>query len=87
MDSYCVAIKANVLPASRPENGFFGERIKSSKENVFGSRFWKNLGEKGRRDLRPGVAYSVLTRDINKEMAVSLITVILRKFCFGSQVM
>ncbi|KAH6776455.1 ADPGLC-PPase large subunit [Perilla frutescens var. hirtella] len=70
MDSCCVAIKANVVPATQRENGFFGERIRSSKENVFGSRFWRNLREKkGTKKLKPGVAYSVITRDINKEMA------------------
>ncbi|KAG6434657.1 hypothetical protein SASPL_106297 [Salvia splendens] len=60
MDSCCVAaVRAN---------GFFGGRIGSKKGNVFGS---KNLGENGKKKLhlKPGVAYSVLTRDINKEMA------------------
>ncbi|XP_047938144.1 glucose-1-phosphate adenylyltransferase large subunit 2, chloroplastic/amyloplastic-like isoform X2 [Salvia hispanica] len=60
MDSCCVAAVRG--------NGFFGERIGSKKGNVFGS---KNLGENGKKKLhlKPGVAYSVLTRDINKEMA------------------
>lgn len=72
MYSCCVALKASVLPPSQRENGFLGERVRSSKENGFGSRYLKkNLGEKGSRNLKPGVAYSVLTRDLNKEMAVS----------------
>ncbi|XP_057794021.1 glucose-1-phosphate adenylyltransferase large subunit 1-like [Salvia miltiorrhiza] len=69
MDSCCVAIRANVPPPSRRENGFFGKKLRSSKEIVFGSRVWKKKGENGTRNLKPGVVYSVQTRDINKEMA------------------
>lgn len=64
-------------PQSQRGNAFYGEKIRSFKENVFSSRVWrKNMGEKGKKNLKPGVAYSVLTRDINKEMAVSSLKIL-----------
>lgn len=73
MDSYCATIKAKMLPVRKGGNGFFGEKIRGRlKDKAFGTRLWKNLSGKGTRNLQPGVAFSVLTRDINKEMAVKL---------------
>ncbi|KAI3464927.1 hypothetical protein Pfo_021590 [Paulownia fortunei] len=76
MDSYCTTIKAKMLPVqtngvvSKGDNGFWGEKIRGSlNDKAFGTRLWKNLNGKRTRNLKPGVAFSVLTRDINKEMA------------------
>ncbi|KAK6131219.1 hypothetical protein DH2020_035033 [Rehmannia glutinosa] len=53
----------------KSDNGFWGEKIRGSlKEKAFRARLWKNLSGKRTRNLKPGVAFSVLTRDINKEM-------------------
>ncbi|KAK6115322.1 hypothetical protein DH2020_007591 [Rehmannia glutinosa] len=76
MDSCCTTIKANkMLPVKingvsrKSDNGFWGEKIRGSlKEKAFRARHWKNLSGKRTRNLKPGVAFSVLTRDINKEM-------------------
>lgn len=53
-------------------NGVLGEKRRGSMENqAFGARIWKKLSEK-RRNLKPGVAFSVLTRDFDKELEVRL---------------
>ncbi|KAG8377822.1 hypothetical protein BUALT_Bualt08G0073600 [Buddleja alternifolia] len=71
MDSCCATINANkLLPVhiNGGDNGFWGEKIRGSLNNKR-ARLWKNFGEKKTRNLKhPGVAFSVLTRDINKEM-------------------
>lgn len=74
MDCCCPTMKAEVLingGLRKGDNGFWGESIKGSlKNNAFGTQIWKSLNEKRLRKFKPGVAFSVLTRDINKEMAV-----------------
>ncbi|KAL3840294.1 hypothetical protein ACJIZ3_024885 [Penstemon smallii] len=69
MDSCCFAMKIEVLPLQiKKNNGFWGENIRGSLK--FGAQFRKklNFSEKKTRKLNPGVAFSVLTRDINKEL-------------------
>lgn len=58
---------------SERDNGFWGDSVKRrSKNNLLGAQIWKkSLSEKRVRKFKPGVAFSVLTRDINKELAVS----------------
>ncbi|KAI3460336.1 hypothetical protein Pfo_016999 [Paulownia fortunei] len=76
MDSCCPTMKAKVLPLqingglSKGDNGFWGYSVKGSLKNIaIGTQIWNNLSEKRPRKFKPGVAFSVLTRDINKEMA------------------
>ncbi|GFP98403.1 glucose-1-phosphate adenylyltransferase large subunit chloroplastic/amyloplastic [Phtheirospermum japonicum] len=78
MDSYCsTTIKAKMLPGQingglrKGNNGFLGEKIRGGlNDNIFGSQFCKkNLVGKRARNSKPGVTFSVMTRDINKEMA------------------
>ncbi|KAL2242003.1 glucose-1-phosphate adenylyltransferase large subunit 2, chloroplastic/amyloplastic-like [Sesamum indicum] len=56
---------------SERDNGFWGDSVKRrSKNNLLGAQIWKkSLSEKRVRKFKPGVAFSVLTRDINKELA------------------
>lgn len=74
MDSCCAAaLKANAHPAvSNRNTGFWGGSVKGSLKSGdlnFGSRVWKNLRtEKINKNVtKPGVAYSILTSDTNKE--------------------
>ncbi|XP_051150916.1 glucose-1-phosphate adenylyltransferase large subunit 1-like isoform X2 [Andrographis paniculata] len=61
--------KAEALPLQIKRNGgFWGAGTCSSKTNGFGRQIWKLFGEKGIKKFKPGVAFSVLSRDINKEM-------------------
>ncbi|KAL8059057.1 hypothetical protein ABFX02_03G062600 [Erythranthe guttata] len=77
MDSCCAAIKAKVSPVEinggsmRREKVLLGERVRGSlkSKNAFGARTCIILNRKRSRNCNPGVAFSVLTRDINKEMA------------------
>ncbi|KAH9693057.1 glucose-1-phosphate adenylyltransferase large subunit 2 [Citrus sinensis] len=78
MDSCCAAaLKANAHPAvSNRNTGFWGGSVKGSLKSGdlnFGSRVWKNLRtEKINKNVtKPGVAYSILTSDTNKETVVS----------------
>lgn len=78
MDSCCAAaLKANANPAvSNRNTGFWGGSVKGSLKSGdlnFGSRVWKNLRtEKINKNVtKPGVAYSILTSDTNKETVVS----------------
>ncbi|KZV20176.1 hypothetical protein F511_01033 [Dorcoceras hygrometricum] len=76
MDSCCAAIKVKALPAQineglrKGENGFLGENVGPSLRQKFGigTRNLKNFCGKRSKISNPGVAFSVLTRDINKEM-------------------
>ncbi|CAI9755880.1 unnamed protein product [Fraxinus pennsylvanica] len=76
MESCCVAMKAKVQPMqtnkgfSQEGNGFWGEKIRGSlKNNAFRKLVSQNLRSENRgKDFKPGVAFSVLTRDINKEL-------------------
>lgn len=77
MDSWAVALKANANPAvSNRNTGFWGGSVEGSLKSGdlnFGSRVWKNLRtEKINKNVtKPGVAYSILTSDTNKETVVS----------------
>lgn len=90
MDSCCAAIKARLQPMeingvlSKRENGVWGERVRGSlKEKALGAELWRNLNRKRARNSKPGVAFSVLTRDINKEMAVNFcLAPIIDAICF-----
>lgn len=79
MDSFCVAMKAKLQPMQTNRglihegDGLWGEKIRGSlKNNSFRKQISKNLrsGNRG-KDFKPGVAFSVLTRDINKELVIS----------------
>lgn len=71
MDYCCATIKAKSV-LIKGDNCFYGEKVRGSLNNRgFGIRFRKNLCGNGSRNVKPGVAFSVLTRDINKELAVS----------------
>ncbi|KAH9758789.1 glucose-1-phosphate adenylyltransferase large subunit 2 [Citrus sinensis] len=79
MDSCCAAaLKANANPAvSNRNTGFWGGCVKGSLKSWdlnFGSRVWKNLRtEKINKNVtKPGVAYSILTSDTNKETVVPI---------------
>lgn len=84
MDSFCGASKAsaganvvNVNKGSIRNEGthFWGERIKKNpKSRDLSALLWKNL-RSGVKKAKPGVAYSVLTSDVNKEIVVSTKTV------------
>ena len=75
-----MAHKANVNPINGNKgrsNGsivFWGERIRGGhKSRDFGTQLWKSLRAKnGVKTVKPGVAYSVLTPDIDKETMVSI---------------
>lgn len=77
MDSCCAALKVNANPAaSNTDNGFWGASVVGSlksRDLNFGSQVWKNLRTEkiNKKFTKPGVAYSILTSDINKETAVS----------------
>ncbi|XP_073316363.1 glucose-1-phosphate adenylyltransferase large subunit 2, chloroplastic/amyloplastic-like isoform X2 [Primulina huaijiensis] len=74
--SCCAAIKAKVLPArineglSKGDDGFLGGNVGPSLRKKFGigTKNLKNFCGKRSRNSNSGVAFSVLTRDINKEM-------------------
>ncbi|GER35553.1 glucose-1-phosphate adenylyltransferase [Striga asiatica] len=80
MDSCCATtIKARVLPAPingglrKCDTGFWGKRIRGGlNDDVFGARLAKKLSGIRVKNMRPGAAFSVLTRDINKEMAAAI---------------
>jgi glucose-1-phosphate adenylyltransferase len=84
MDSFCGASKAsaganvvNVNKGSIRNEGthFWGERIKKNpKSRDLSALLWKNL-RSGEKKAKHGVAYSVLTSDVNKEIVVSTKTV------------
>ncbi|XP_073295933.1 glucose-1-phosphate adenylyltransferase large subunit 2, chloroplastic/amyloplastic-like isoform X1 [Primulina huaijiensis] len=75
MDSCFATMKTDiVLPMQinnglrRQNNGVLGEKRRGSMENqAFGARIWKKLSEKRRRNLKPGIAFSVLTHDFDKK--------------------
>ncbi|KAJ6931394.1 glucose-1-phosphate adenylyltransferase large subunit 1-like [Populus alba x Populus x berolinensis] len=77
MDSFCGASKAsaganvvNVNKGSIRNKGthFWGERIKKNpKSRDLSPLLWKNL-RSGVKKAKPGVAYSVLTSEVNKEI-------------------
>ncbi|KAL3639137.1 Glucose-1-phosphate adenylyltransferase large subunit 2, chloroplastic/amyloplastic [Castilleja foliolosa] len=80
MDSFCTTRIKTITPSGqineglrKGNNGFYGEKIKGGlSDNIFGSQFCKkNLVRKRARNSKPGpgVTFSVMTRDINKEMA------------------
>ncbi|KAL2498268.1 Glucose-1-phosphate adenylyltransferase large subunit 2 [Abeliophyllum distichum] len=72
----CCAMKARVQPMqtnrslSHGGNGFWGEKIRGSLKNkAFGKQFSKNLRSENKGNkFKPGVAFAVVTRDINKEL-------------------
>lgn len=77
MDSFCGASKvsagANVVNVNKGSirnegTHFWGERIKKNpKSRDLSALLWKNL-RSGVKKAKPGVAYSVLTSDVNKEI-------------------
>ncbi|KAL8490458.1 hypothetical protein ACS0TY_025598 [Phlomoides rotata] len=71
MDCCCAPPTKAKLLLTKGEICFYGEKTRGSLNNRgFGIPVWKkNLCGKGSRNLKPGVAFSVLTRDINKQMA------------------
>ena len=79
MDSCRAMMNARVSPVqvskgfSYEDNVFCGEKIRGSLKNrAFGTKLWGNLTSENRdRKVKPGVAFSVLTRDINEELLVS----------------
>ncbi|KAK2994148.1 hypothetical protein RJ640_020953 [Escallonia rubra] len=76
MDSCCATLKAYVHPvqvsksSSYGESGFWGQKIQGSlKRRGFGTQLWKCLKTRSRaKNVKPGVAFSVLTPDINQEI-------------------
>ncbi|CAK7346339.1 unnamed protein product [Dovyalis caffra] len=76
MDSFCGALKAsasangvNVNKGGIRNKGtlFWGESLKKNlKSRDLSAELWKNL-RSGAKKVKPGVAYSVLTSDVNKE--------------------
>lgn len=55
------------------DNGFWGEKIRGSLNNGWMNQWEKSLNlEKKERKIKPGVAYSVLTRENIQETLVSL---------------
>lgn len=83
MDSCCAALKAsanavNVNRGGHSNGGtlFWGKRVrKNLKSRDLNAHLWKNLrteSDKGVKKIKPGVAYSVLTSDVNKETIVSI---------------
>ena len=70
-----MALKANAnsinVSNGRSNGGtvFWGENIRGGlKSRNFGTQLWKSLrAENGVKKINPGVAYSVLTPDIDKE--------------------
>ncbi|OMO75163.1 Nucleotidyl transferase [Corchorus olitorius] len=75
MESCCMALKVNANPINVGKvhnNGssiFWGESIRGGlKSREFRTGLWKNLKvEKGVNKFKPGVAYSIITPDIDKE--------------------
>ncbi|KAK6245442.1 hypothetical protein QUC31_000234 [Theobroma cacao] len=75
MESCCMALKANANPINvskgRSHGGsvFWGESIRGGlKSRDLGAQLWKSLrAAKGVKNAKPGVAYSVLTPDIDKK--------------------
>lgn len=81
MDACCATLKstshlANVSRSAfcSEENGFWGEKIRGSLNNCARAyQFGKKLSlEKRGRKIKPGVAYSVLTRENSNETLVSI---------------
>ncbi|XP_044511306.1 glucose-1-phosphate adenylyltransferase large subunit 2, chloroplastic-like isoform X2 [Mangifera indica] len=71
MDSCCVALKANAHPiVSKGSSGIWGESVKGSLNGrVLSCHLWKSLKTEKlvKEASKPGVAYSLLTPDIDKE--------------------
>lgn len=73
MDAYCASLKSTTrLPR---ENEFWGRKIRERlNSNVLVNQSAKSLKlERNGRKIKPGVAFSVLTRETGKETLVSLI--------------
>ncbi|KAA8528665.1 hypothetical protein F0562_036020 [Nyssa sinensis] len=73
MASCCATMKANVNPVhvSRGgDSGFWGEKIGGSlKSRVLGAQSWKTSRAESRAGkVKPGVAFSVFTTDIDKQI-------------------
>uniref|UniRef100_A0A5B7AZI4 Glucose-1-phosphate adenylyltransferase n=1 Tax=Davidia involucrata TaxID=16924 RepID=A0A5B7AZI4_DAVIN len=73
MDSCCATMKANVHPVqiSRGgDNGFWGEKIRANLQSrMLCTQSWKSLRSENRAGkVKPGVSFSVLTPDIDKEI-------------------
>lgn len=79
MDSCCATLKANIHPVKlcrgvrNMGTGFWGESIGGSlKGRDFSALFLSSKSESSRiTKVKPGVAFSVLTSDINKEVVVN----------------
>ena len=79
MESCCMAFKGNVnlinVSKGRSNGGsvFWGESIRGGlKSKDVGAQLWKSLrAENVVKKAKPGVAYSVLTPDIDNETLVS----------------
>lgn len=71
MDSCCATLRANMNPmeieggVNHVQNGFWGKKIKGILKNRAFVRS-QNMGRK----IKPGMAISVLTPDINNEIMV-----------------
>ncbi|KAA3490411.1 ADP-glucose pyrophosphorylase small subunit ADPGp-2 [Gossypium australe] len=74
MESICISLKATAtaspvnISQGRSNGGtvFWGETIRGGRD--FGTQLWKSLrAENGIKKAKPGVAYSIITPEINKE--------------------
>ncbi|CAK9176388.1 unnamed protein product [Ilex paraguariensis] len=76
MDSCRAMMSARVNPVqvskgfSYEDNVFCGKKIRGSLKNrAFGTKLWRNLTSENRdRKVKPGVTFSVLTKDVNEEL-------------------
>ncbi|KAA8537592.1 hypothetical protein F0562_027200 [Nyssa sinensis] len=73
MDSCCATMKANVHPVQISRGGdneFWGEKIRASlKSRTFCTQSWKSLRSEYRAGkVKTGVAFSLLTSDIDKKI-------------------
>lgn len=91
MDACCATMKSTTYLANvsrggfcNGENGFWGEKIRGSLNNcALANQFGKSLSlEKRGRKIKPGIAYSVLIRENNKETLVSISIQLLCLFSF-----
>ncbi|MBA0623531.1 hypothetical protein Godav_008989 [Gossypium davidsonii] len=74
MESICISLKATAtaspvnISQGRSNGGtvFWGDTIRGGRD--FGTQLWKSLrAENGVKKAKPGVAYSIITPEINKE--------------------
>lgn len=73
MDSCCATLKGNAHPVRNMGAGLWGESMRGClKSRDLRTQFLKNSKSESNRitKFKPGVAYSVLTSDINKEAMV-----------------